>query len=101
MKRRSIILSTIIAFGFFVVILRLADIMLLNHGWFLEKARGQQIKKEDIPVKRGIISDRRGRELAINLDTESVYCDPAEIASPDNVAYALSKTINKRPDVIL
>ncbi len=101
MKRRSIILSTVIAFGFFAVILRLADIMLLNHQWFLLKAKGQQIKREAIPVKRGVILDRRGRELAINLDTESIYCDPSEIATPDRVASALSNAMNKKPDIIL
>ena len=94
-------MSTVIAFGFFAVILRLADIMLLNHQWFLSKAKGQQIKKEAIPVKRGVILDRRGRELAINLDTESVYCDPAEITSPRAVASTLSDAMHKRPEVIL
>jgi cell division protein FtsI/penicillin-binding protein 2 len=101
MKKRALIVSTIITFSFIAVIFRLADIMLLNHQWFLDKARGQQIKKEIVPVKRGIILDRKGRELAINLDTESIYCDPAVIASPDRVAVALSQTINKNPDVIL
>ncbi len=75
--------------------------MLLNHQWFLLKAKGQQIKREAIPVKRGVILDRRGRELAINLDTESIYCDPSEIATPDRVASALSNAMNKKPDIIL
>jgi cell division protein FtsI (penicillin-binding protein 3) len=101
MKKRAIMVNTIITFSFIAVIFRLADIMLLNHQWFLDKARDQQIKKEIVPVRRGIILDRKGRELAINLDTESVYCNPAEIASPDRVAVALSRTINNKPDVML
>ncbi len=90
MKKRAIMVNTIITFTFVAVIFRLADIMLVNHQWFLDKARDQQIKKEIVPVRRGIIFDRKGRELAINLDTESVYCDPAEITSPDRVAAAPS-----------
>src|SRR5208283_5343847 len=101
MKKRAIMVNTMITLTFVAVIFRLADIMLLNHQWFLDKARDQQIKKEVVPVRRGIIFDRKGRELAINLDTESVYCDPAEIASPDRVAVALSRTINNKPAVIL
>ena len=101
MKKRAIMVNTIITITFIAVIFRLADIMLLNHQWFLDKARDQQIKKEIVPVRRGIILDRKGRELAINLDTESVYCDPSEIASPDRVAVALSRTINNKPGVIL
>ncbi len=101
MKKRAIIVNTLITFSFIAVIFRLADIMLLNHQWFLDKARDQQIKKESVLVRRGIILDRKGRELAINLDTESVYCDPAGIASPDRVAAALSRTTNNKPEVIL
>lgn len=101
MGKRSIILSAVIACGFIAVVLRLVDIMLLNHQWFLAKAKGQQTKREAVPVKRGIIMDRRGRELAVNLETESIYCDPAEVAKPYEVAAALSATINKRPEVIL
>lgn len=101
MKKRAIILSTVIAFGFIAVIFRLVDIMLFNHEWFSAKARFQQTKREDIPVKRGILFDRRGRELAINLDTESIYVDPAEIKSPDKIASVLSEGINKESDVIL
>lgn len=101
MKKRAIILSTAIVFGFIAVVFRLVDIMLFNHDWFSAKARFQQVRKEIIPVKRGIIFDRRGREMAINLDTESIYCDPSEILSPDKVASALSGRINQKPEVIL
>ncbi|HEX8947331.1 MAG TPA: hypothetical protein VF790_00130, partial [Dissulfurispiraceae bacterium] len=101
MKRRAIILSTAIAFGFFGVVLRLADIMILNHQWYQAKAKGQQTMKEDIPVKRGLVLDRKGRDLAINLDTESIYCNPAEVASPEKAAFALSGAMNKKPEVIL
>ncbi|WP_333653414.1 peptidoglycan D,D-transpeptidase FtsI family protein [Dissulfurispira sp.] len=101
MRKRAIILSTAITFGFIAVVFRLVDIMLFNHEWFSAKAKFQQVRKEIIPVKRGIIFDRRGRELAINLDTESIYADPSEITSPDKVASALSERINQKPEIIL
>ncbi|MCL0072324.1 hypothetical protein M1N49_01395, partial [Thermodesulfovibrionales bacterium] len=43
MKARAIILVTVISFAFFAVILRLVDIMLLNHERFAAKATLQQI----------------------------------------------------------
>jgi cell division protein FtsI/penicillin-binding protein 2 len=101
MRKRAIILITAIAFGFIAVVFRLVDIMLFNHEWFSAKAKFQQVRKEIIPVKRGIIFDRKGRELAINLDTESIYADPSEITSPDKVASALSERINQKPEIIL
>jgi cell division protein FtsI (penicillin-binding protein 3) len=100
-NRRTVILVTVISFGFLAVLFRLADIMLLNHEWFSAKARVQQIKKEIVPVKRGVIFDRRGRELAINLETESVYSNPSEISSPDDVSVVLSKVVSQEPGIIL
>ena len=101
MKKRAILINTIIIFSFAAVVFRLADIMLINHKWYLDKAREQQVTKEIVPVKRGVILDRKGRELAINIDTESIYCDPSEIASPGQVASALSQTISRKPEIIL
>lgn len=100
MNRRTVILVTVISFSFLAVLFRLSDIMLLNHDWFSAKARVQQIKKEVVPIKRGIIFDRRGRELAINLETESVYSNPSEISSPDDISSVLSKVISQEPDII-
>lgn len=101
MNKRAVILGVIITCAYIAVAVRLVDIMLLNHDRYVAKASGQQIKKEAVPVKRGIIYDRRGRELAINLDTESIFVNPAEVTSPESAASTLSKGMNKRPDIIL
>lgn len=113
MNRRGIIIVAVISLAFAAVIARLAYIMLLNHDLFLAKARGQQTKKETIPVKRGVIYDRQGRELAINLDTESVFCDPAElhktedlgrplkVHNPEQVAAQLSHTLGTDAKAVL
>jgi cell division protein FtsI (penicillin-binding protein 3) len=100
-KKRAVILGIVIVSGFLGVSFRLVDIMLFNHERYVAKAKNQQIKKEIIPVKRGIIYDRRGRELAVNLDAESIYCDPSDIQSPDRLASALSGAMNKAPEAIL
>jgi len=99
-KKRAAILSTVIAFSFFAVVFRLVDIMLLNHERFSAKAKNQQTTIEAIPVKRGIIFDRKGRELAINVKTESVYLDPYMVVSQERVVSALSSALGKKPDVI-
>ncbi|KAF0181939.1 MAG: cell division protein FtsI (penicillin-binding protein 3) [Nitrospirae bacterium] len=101
MNRRGMVLVAIISVAFIAVVVRLADIMVMNHDWFLAKARGQQTKQENIPVKRGIIYDRMGRELAVNLETESVFCDPAEISAHDDVAKSLSRELGSDARVVL
>lgn len=100
-KKRAFILSAFIFFGFSLVILRLVDIMLINHEWYKQKAEIQQIKREPIPVKRGIIYDRKGRELAVNIDTESIFVNPSEIGSTEKFFSALSGlTEYKKSDLL-
>jgi cell division protein FtsI/penicillin-binding protein 2 len=101
MRKRAVILNTAIAFGFFIVVLRLTDIMVLNHERLNERARMQQLKGEDVRVRRGMIFDRHGREMAVNLEMESLYCDPTEIVSPEKSARALSGITGKPTKAIL
>lgn len=101
MRKRAVIINTAIGFGFFIVLLRLADIMLVNHGRFYERAKMQQIKGENIQVRRGVIFDRHGREMAVNLELESLYCDPLEVASPEKSAEAISTITGKPSKAIL
>lgn len=78
-RKRMVILNTIIVFGFFAVFIRLTDLMVFNHAIYAERAKSQQVKAEDIQVRRGNIYDRRGRAFAVNLELESLYCDPEAV----------------------
>ena len=100
-KKRAIILNTTIIFSFILVSLRLADLMIINHKRLAERANQQHMKVEDIQVKRGIIFDRRGRELALNLDLESLYCDPENLNADNEDLRKLASAVSKAPKVIL
>ena len=99
-RKRTIILNTIIIFSFAAVFLRLTDIMVLKNTFYSEKAKSQQIKTEDIQARRGNIFDRRGREVAINLELESLYCDPEEAGTTPEKIVRLSSLLNTAPKVI-
>jgi cell division protein FtsI (penicillin-binding protein 3) len=99
-RKRTVILNTIIIFSFVVVFFRLADIMVLKNRFYSEKAKSQQIKTEDIQTRRGNIYDRRGRDLAINLDLESLYCDPGEAHASTATIRKLSSILNTEPKAI-
>lgn len=101
MKKRAIILSTVIIFGFVAVFFRLIDLMVFDHERLLQRAKTQQLKKEDIQVRRGLIFDRKGRELGVNLEVESLYCDPEMMEAPKTSANKLAKIVGKNPDIIL
>jgi cell division protein FtsI/penicillin-binding protein 2 len=108
-RKRTVILNTIIIFSFAAIFVRLADIMILKNRFYTEKAKSQQVKTEDIQARRGNIYDRKGREIAINLEMESLYCDPEEAATnkdgkraefdPENIK-RLSSILNVEPKAI-
>jgi cell division protein FtsI (penicillin-binding protein 3) len=100
-SKRSFILKAIIIFSFIAVSLRLADIMIVNHGYYTGKAKKQQFTTEDIRVRRGAILDRNGRELALNLELESLYCDPKTLYLDEENTKVLASAMSKKPAVIL
>lgn len=100
MTRRAVILNTVIIGAFVVILFRLFDLMIINHGRLKLRAEVQHYKKERKEVVRGLILDRRGRELAVNLDAESIFCRPQEIESPERYVMTLSRFLDKRPEVI-
>jgi cell division protein FtsI (penicillin-binding protein 3) len=99
-KKRAVILNTIIIFSFFAIFVRLADLMILNHKHFSEKAKMQYTKAEDIRVRRGIVFDRWGRELALNIELESLYCDPENLDLDDDNIKKLASVMTKKSDVL-
>jgi cell division protein FtsI/penicillin-binding protein 2 len=100
-KKRAIILNTAIIFSFVLVSLRLSDLMILNHSRLAERAKEQHLKVEDIQVRRGTIFDRRGRELALNLELESLYCDPETLDLDNSNVRKLASAVSEEPKVIL
>ena len=100
-KKRAVILNTVVIFSFFLVSLRLVDLMVVHHKRFYDSAQKQHIKVEDIQVRRGIIVDRRGRELALNLDLDSIYADPKHLDREGNDVKRLASAIAREPKAVL
>lgn len=90
MSRRAIIIGTIVGFCFIVVIFRLSDLMLLQHAKLKNYAMTQQTFSKEAMAGRGNIYDRKGRELALNVETDSVFCNPSKIKSPESAAMMLA-----------
>jgi cell division protein FtsI/penicillin-binding protein 2 len=100
-KKREIILHTAIIFSFVMVFLRLTDLMIVNHKRLAERAKQQHVKVEDIQARRGIIFDRLGREIAMNLELESLYGDPRDLNLTNEDIKKLALAVDKEPRVIL
>ena len=76
-----------------VVLGRLSYLQLICYGDYLTKAQHQQQRVFEISPKRGVIYDRKGRELAVSLPMDSVFGDPAEITDPEMVARLLAPAL--------
>ncbi len=99
-RKRAIILNTAIIFGFFAIFLRLSSLMIVDHKALSDRAKLQQIKGENIQVMRGNIYDRRGREFAVNLELESLYCDSREVDIDRDKVRRLSAVLGMEPKAV-
>jgi len=98
---RAVILHTAVVFGFLIVAYRLTDLMLFDHERLARRAKQQHTAVEDVQVRRGIIFDRMGRELALNLDLESLYCDPKTFAPSWETIRMLAPLVDREPQKML
>jgi cell division protein FtsI/penicillin-binding protein 2 len=75
--------------------------MILNHKYLSGKAKQQHVKVEDIQVRRGIIFDRQGRQLALNLELDSLYCEPDSLRRDNKSLKKLASAISREPRAVL
>jgi len=93
-KRVRLIFILGIAF-WLVLILRLFYIQVLKSEFYQQKASKQTLLTIKLPAERGIIYDRNGEQLALNLPCESFFAVPDSIRNPEATAYKLSSVLNK------
>jgi len=76
-----------------VLVLRLVQIQVLNHGVYAEAARRQHTRERKLPAARGALLDRHGNLLAASLMLESVSVDPRHIPGPEEAARTFSQAL--------
>ncbi len=94
MDRRVSIINALILFAFFAIFFRLLDLMVLKHQRYSNKAANQRIKKIDIQAKRGLIFDRAGRRVAVNLEYDSIYFSLDKLKMNDGELQHVSRIVN-------
>jgi cell division protein FtsI (penicillin-binding protein 3) len=72
---------------------RLFFLQILNFERFSAMAEDQHNRVIEIEPRRGTIFDRYMDPLAINIDVQSVYCDPRSIRDKEHTAEVLSDTL--------
>lgn len=72
---------------------RLVYLQVLKHGEFREMADRQQFFVKQVPPSRGLIEDRDGTPLAVNVDLFNVCAHPDEIEDKTEAAKVLSRSL--------
>lgn len=98
--RRIMVLRTGLFFMFSLLIVRLFYLQIIVHGKYTQWAQKQQIAFLPTAPKRGVIYDRNLQPLALNLDTISVYVQPAKITSPTYTAAKLASICGLNKEVL-
>ena len=106
-ERKSKI-RVILFFGIFCLALlglcvRVGYLQIVNAEELTKKAIVQQTNDEELKAKRGIITDRNGKELAVSSNCYSVWARPADMKKDklDEYATTISGILNIPKDEIL
>ena len=93
----------------FAVFLALLGAATLRAGYLLafkgpelkRMAATQQVENNTLPAKRGTITDRHGKTLAVSEEASTVYATPYLVKDPVRVAAKLAPLLNKPRNELL
>lgn len=89
-RKRALVLVTAILFGFAVISFRLVNLMIFDHEKLSGRAEQQYMREKVLNPQRGVILDRKMREMASNMETASLYAVPSKMEDTRNIARAIS-----------
>jgi stage V sporulation protein D (sporulation-specific penicillin-binding protein) len=103
LRRRALLLFIFAAICLSSLFLRLGYIQFVLGAELSEKALDTRMQEVPVEARRGVIYDRKGRELAVSATVESVYAIPAQIGEEnlETVAQALSEILSVPKDRLL
>ena len=87
---RTVFLMILFGLVFMVVIARAFQLHILPHDKVQNLAARQLQQTIDINGRRGAVLDRHGRELAVSVNSMSVFANPRLIRDPQKWAKTLS-----------
>lgn len=80
---------------------RAAYVQLVNEDFYQKEGDARFVRELEIPVSRGMITDRNGEPVAVSSPVESVWCDPKELLekAPDRLP-ELARALQQPADVL-
>lgn len=85
----------------FAICGRLLWLQVVEYGFLTQKAARQQQRSIEVSPPRGVIYDRKGRELAMSVQVDSVFAVPSEIPDQGSTARLLAHILKADPKEML
>jgi cell division protein FtsI (penicillin-binding protein 3) len=92
-NKRLYILAGFLLFWFFVICVRLVWLQVINYGDYTQRAAKQQQRTIEVSPVRGNIYDRRGNELAMTINVDSVFAVPSEVPDIHSAAQVMARVL--------
>lgn len=93
MRGRAFLVLVVIALWMGLIVARLYQLQVVDHGAYLHRAERQQQRIVEIEPPRGTILDAAGRTLAVSVGVDSAYAVPGKIQDPRRTARRLTAVV--------
>lgn len=96
-RSRSGLILVAVALIYVVLAARLVYLQVIKHAYFQKQADAYRVSKSLLPARRGLLLDRNGEPLAINVPAWAIYADPLEIKDVPGTAARLAPLLDMDP----
>lgn len=100
-RGRLAVLAGVWLCAFGLLLVRMVDLQIVRAGALGRLAVRQQLESLRLPGRRGLILDRAGRPLAVNVEVDSVYAVPSAIDDPEAFAQRVGPVLGFAPGEVL
>lgn len=100
-RRRLVVTGILLCLWGAGVGARLFDLHVVQADYYRERASDQHLRELELSPQRGAIRDRNGNDLAISIEVDSLYAEPARVESPEATAGFLAPVLHESVDALL
>jgi cell division protein FtsI (penicillin-binding protein 3) len=97
-RARFLLICTLFLVWAVAIAGRLFWLQIVRHQDFVERAAKQQQRTFEVAPRRGVLYDRKLRELAMTILVPSIYADPTQIADKQATAHTLASLVHTDPE---
>lgn len=93
MNSRIVLIFIGLSAAWSLTLMRAAQLQILPNTRLGDLQRRQYKTLIELPARRGLVTDRSGKELAVTIPAYSVFADPKEVENPKRFSKVLSKKL--------